>query len=78
MLSARLLPGASSFALCRSVRSAEDALNFGVNIYDDGAVLSVVADAGSHGTHVAGITAAYHPDQPELCGVAPGEKNDGM
>ncbi|MGP1272112.1 MAG: S8 family serine peptidase [Phycisphaerales bacterium] len=50
----------------------EDLLNFVLNIYNDGDVLSVVADAGSHGTHVAGIAAAYFPDQPELNGMAPG------
>lgn len=52
--------------------SAEDACNFALNIYDEGAVLSVVVDAGSHGTHVAGITSAHHPDEPGLNGIAPG------
>ena len=53
--------------------SAEDACNFALNIYDDGAVLSIVVDAGSHGTHVAGITAAHHADEPGLNGIAPGK-----
>jgi tripeptidyl-peptidase II len=52
--------------------SAEDAANFVLNIYDEGNVLSIVVDAGSHGTHVAGITAAYHADDPSLNGIAPG------
>ncbi len=47
-------------------------LNFGINIYDDGKLLSIVADTGSHGTHVAGIVSAFYPERPELNGVAPG------
>lgn len=47
-------------------------LNFGVNIYEDGKVLSIVADSHPHGTHVAGIVAGHYPGQPEWDGVAPG------
>ncbi|OQS04901.1 tripeptidyl-peptidase [Thraustotheca clavata] len=47
-------------------------LNYALNIYEDGKVLSIVCDAGSHGTHVAGIVAAYHDDDPKNNGVAPG------
>ncbi|KAI9217072.1 subtilase family-domain-containing protein [Blastocladiella britannica] len=51
---------------------AVDNLAFSVNVYDQGDIVSVVTLAGSHGTHVAAIAAACHPDAPELNGIAPG------
>ncbi|KAK3256652.1 tripeptidyl-peptidase II Tpp2, partial [Cymbomonas tetramitiformis] len=49
-----------------------DACNYGIHVYDEGKVLSIITDSSPHGTHVAGITAAYHPEDPDLNGVAPG------
>lgn len=37
-----------------------------------GATTAVVVDAGAHGTHVAGITAAHFPEDPGANGIAPG------
>jgi tripeptidyl-peptidase II len=59
-----------------------DMLNYCVNIYQSGQVVSIVCDAGAHGTHVAGITARHHGgknshnnnDDDDVNGVAPGAK----
>jgi tripeptidyl-peptidase-2 len=64
----------TNFRVAREFTQFDDVslLSFGVNIYEDGKVLSIVADAHPHGTHVAGIVAGHYPDQPEWNGVAPG------
>lgn len=47
-------------------------MNYCLNIYDEGHVVSIVCDVSSHGTHVAGICGACHPEDPARNGVAPG------
>lgn len=55
-----------------STFSEVDCCNYVSNVYDDGAILSIVVDAGAHGTHVAGIAAAHFPEDAGSNGVAPG------
>ncbi len=47
-------------------------LNFSVNLYENGKLLSIVTTTGSHGTHVAGIVGANYPENPQRNGLAPG------
>ena len=71
------MSSATAYASFRAERkyltlTAGTALSVALNVYDDGKTLSVACDAGSHGTHVAAITAAYHPEDSDLNGIAPG------
>jgi tripeptidyl-peptidase-2 len=50
----------------------ETLLNFSVDVSDGGRLTTICCDAGSHGTHVAGIIGAHFAETPELNGVAPG------
>lgn len=67
----------ASFALEREWATLDEnsLVHFGVNVYADGDCVSIVTDAGAHGTHVAGIVAAFDPSPSasrDFDGVAPG------
>ena len=51
--------GMTDYAAEREFRTfgSADLMNYAVNFYDGGRVLSIVCDAGAHGSHVAGIAA---------------------
>lgn len=48
--------------------------NFGVQVYDEGRLLSIVTVSGDHGTHVASIAAAHDPADRARDGIAPGAR----
>lgn len=53
--------------MCRTeqkfaIFSKLDACSFVTNVYHDGNLVSIVTDCSPHGTHVAGIATAYHPE----------------
>lgn len=54
--------------------SSVDMLNYCFNIHNDGQIVSIVCDAGAHGTHVAGIVGRFQEGENETNGVAPGVK----
>ena len=51
--------------------SDETQINYSFKIFSP-TEISVVCVGGSHGTHVAGCAAAYHPECPDKNGPAPG------
>jgi len=57
-----------------STLDAVSLMNFTVKIDEEGKRLSIVVPSGAHATHVAGIIAAYHPENPHLNGMAPGAR----
>lgn len=71
-LSTATLLGTYRETLKYGTLSDRDKFNYALNIYQEGNLLEIVGQCSSHGTHVASITAANFPDDPERNGVAPG------
>lgn len=66
------LLGPYSKTLKHATLTDSDRLNYAVNIHDNGNLLEIVSMCSSHGTHVASISAAHFPGEPEKNGIAPG------
>ena len=56
----------------------DDLLTYSVNIHGGGSLVEIVTTPGSHGTHVACMAAAYHPEAKEKNGIAPGAQIVGL
>ncbi|KRZ38537.1 Tripeptidyl-peptidase 2 [Trichinella pseudospiralis] len=54
------------------ILTKQDLMAYSFNIYNNGDLLEICCSFADHGTHVAGIAAACHPDEPHRNGVAPG------
>ena len=52
--------------------SGDDLMHYSITLDVESHTCTLVVQAGSHGTHVAGIVAAHFPEQPDLNGQAPG------
>ena len=53
-------------------------VTFCIQVYENGDILSLVCDAGSHGTHVAGIAAAYFDDTDNNTSVTNNKPHNGV
>lgn len=62
MISCHFLLGTYRIERKFGMFSKLDACTFVANVYDDGNILSIVTDSSPHGTHVAGIATAFHPE----------------
>eukprot|EP01080_Neovahlkampfia_damariscottae_P002483 gene2483-3192_t len=61
----------SDYSVNHEYSSINNEINFGVKIYEDGDLVSIVAPGGSHGTHVSGMIGAFYENNEELNGMAP-------
>ena len=71
----------TNFALEASMGTFEEhdgLMNFAVNIYNDGDLVSIYCDTGAHGSHVAGIVAGHHPGQARARRRRPGAQIVGI
>ncbi|CAM6031897.1 unnamed protein product, partial [Sphagnum compactum] len=49
----------------------DDIFSVSINVLNAGNLLEIVGISSSHGTHVTAIASGYHPEDPNLNGIAP-------